>query len=298
MNEQDYNRPRSNESIFKFIMPVLLMVAVQVIVQLFAGQLMFFYKGYKYETGTFDEFVAGYQQSLVSNKFTILVTIFSTVILAFVFLMWYRKEIIHAANMSLRKKCKIIGVLNWKIVPGIILIAAGMGIFATYVTYLITMFKPEYLGANTDMVAMIGTNDSALIDVLLIIYIVLISPVCQELVFRGLTLGFAERRMTFVSANIIQALLFATLSRSVTQMIYFFVFGLILGYIYYRTENIAIPVICNVLFSIARIVLYKVNVTESSLILFYILLFAAMAGAYLGIVLVKQSVKPKQKDPS
>lgn len=296
MNEQNRNGLGQNESVLKFIYPVAIMAVVQILVQLFAGQLLFFYKGYTYSEGTYDDFMNGYQASLASDKFTLLVSALSTLILVIVFLFWYRKEIIHTANVSLRNKIKIRGQLNWLIIPGVILVSLGAGVFATYISYFVALIKPDLLAGYVDVVSVISDSEPGLLNVILLVYFVVLSPVCQELVFRGLTLGFAERRMNFVAANLMQAILCGVFTMNITQMIYYFLFGLVLGYVYYRTENIIIPIICNMLFSVTRLVFYDVSIIGSSLVAFYLIFFMAMAGAYLGVVLVKKSKKIKTND--
>ena len=296
MNEQNRNGLGQNESVLKFIYPVAIMAVVQILVQLFAGQLLFFYKGYTYSEGTYDDFMNGYQASLASDKFTLLVSALSTLILVIVFLFWYRKEIIHAANVSLRNKLKIRGQLNWLIIPGVILVSLGAGVFATYISYFVALIKPDLLAGYVDVVSVISDSEPGLLNVILLVYFVVLSPVCQELVFRGLTLGFAERRMNFVAANLMQAILCGVFTMNITQMIYYFLFGLVLGYVYYRTENIIIPIICNMLFCVTRLVFYDVSIIGSSLVTFYVIFFLAMAICYGGIVLVKKSRIIKAKD--
>ena len=296
MNEQNRNGLGQNESVLKFIYPVAIMAVVQILVQLFAGQLLFFYKGYTYSEGTYDDFMNGYQASLASDKFTLLVSALSTLILVIVFLFWYRKEIIHTANVSLRNKVKIRGQLNWLIIPGVILVSLGAGVFATYISYFVALIKPDLLAGYVDVVSVISDSEPGLLNVILLVYFVVLSPVCQELVFRGLTLGFAERRMNFVAANLMQAILCGVFTMNITQMIYYFLFGLVLGYVYYRTENIIIPIICNMLFCVTRLVFYDVSIIGSSLVTFYVIFFLAMAICYGGIALVKKSKIIKAKD--
>lgn len=289
MNEQNPNRTGKNENILKFIYPVAIMACVQILVQLFAGQLLFFYKGYTYTEGSYDDFFNGYQASLASDRFTLLVSVVSTFILVIVFLLWYRKEIIHAANVSLRNKIKIRGQLSFLIIPGVILISLGAGVFATYISYFVALIKPDILAGYVDIVSVISESEMGLMNVILLIYYVVLSPVCQELVFRGLTLGFAERRMNFMAANLMQAILCGVFTMNVPQMISYFIFGLVLGYVYYRTENIIIPIMCNMLFSITRLIFYDVSIIGESIVTFYIIFFLAMAVCYFGIVLVKKS---------
>ena len=289
MDNMNTNQMNRNGSAIKFIYPAFIMMAVQLLVQLFAGQLMFFYKGYKYTEGTAEEFFGGYMASLSSDKFTLLVSILSTVILTVVFLFWYRSEIIHAANVSLRQKMKISGNLNWMIIPGVLCVAVGAGAFATFISYFISSVKPDLVAGSVDIVSVIHNNEPGLLNILFIIYFVVLSPICQELVFRGLTLGFAERRMSFMMANFAQALLSGFFTMDLVQMIYYFLFGLILGYVYFRTENILIPILCNMLFCVTRLLFYDVTVIGDSIVLFFVSFFMAMALAYLGVVLVKKS---------
>ena len=289
MDNMNTNQMNRNESAIKFIYPAFIMMAVQLLVQLFAGQLMFFYKGYKYTEGTIEEFMSGYMASLSSDKFTLLVSALSTAILAIVFLLWYRSEIIHVANVSLRQKIKIRGRLGFCIVPGILCISVGAGVFATFTTYFISLVKPDLVVGSVDIVSVIRSSEPGMMNILFIIYFVILSPICQELVFRGLTLGFAERRMTFMAANFVQAILCGFFTMDVIQMIYSFLFSLVLGYVYFRTENILIPILCNMLFCVTRLLFYDVTMLGDSLILFFIVFFLAMALVYLGIMLVKKS---------
>ena len=289
MDNMNTNQINRNESIIKFIYPTFIMMAVQLLVQLFAGQLMFFYKGYQYTEGSAEEFFSGYMATLSSERFTLLVSIMSTVILTVVFLFWYRSEIVHAANVSLRQKLRIRGNLNWMIIPGVLCIAVGAGAFATFISYFISSVKPDLVVGSVDVVSVIRSNEPGIMNVLLILYFVVLSPICQELVFRGLTLGFAERRMTFRMANLTQAILCGFFTMDIIQMIYYFLFGLILGYVYFRTENILIPILCNMIFCVIRLLFADVTVLGDAVVLFFIIFFLAMALAYLGVILVKKS---------
>ena len=99
----------------------------------------------------------------------------------------------------------------------------------------------------------------------------------------------SEIGMSFLRFNFAQALLGGFFTMDLVQMIYYFLFGLILGYVYFRTENILIPILCNMLFCVTRLLFYDVTVIGDSIVLFFIIFFIAMALAYLGVVLVKKS---------
>ena len=57
-------------------------------------------------------------------------------------------------------------------------------------------------------------------SLILVLYSVLIGPVCEELIFRGLTLKYAKRAMPFWVANFLQALLFGVFHMNMIQDVY------------------------------------------------------------------------------
>ena len=63
------------------------------------------------------------------------------------------------------------------------------------------------------------------------IYAVILGPVCEELVFRGVTMRLVRRALPFWAANLMQAVLFGIFHMNWIQGIYAFVLGLVLGWI-------------------------------------------------------------------
>ncbi len=282
------NNPKQ-ESVFKVFYPIILIVLVQFMVQLFAGQLYFFYKSYKYTSGTYEEFMNSYLTGLVGDKLNLTMSVLCGVILFVVFLMWYRHEIIHSAGVTLRSKCEFRGKFNYKIYLAMVLIGVGAGIFSEYVLEFVAQMRPEILLTYTDIKKQIDFASMSLSSTVLLIYVVVVSPIFVELAFRGLSLGFAERRMSFVAANIIQALLFSAVQMNLVQSVYAFCFGLVLGYVYYRTENILVPIIIHVIFNITAIALSSLALSELNMFVFFGIFFVGMVIVYLGIILVKDA---------
>ncbi len=73
---------------------------------------------------------------------------------------------------------------------------------------------------------------------LMIIYVVVLGPILEELIFRGLIYRFARLALPFWGANILQAALFAVYHANIVQGIYAFIFGIVLGYIAHRGHGI------------------------------------------------------------
>ena len=59
---------------------------------------------------------------------------------------------------------------------------------------------------------------------------VILAPLAEEFLFRGVTLKKAQKIMPFMAANVLQAVLFGIYHMNLIQGVYAFVLGLILGY--------------------------------------------------------------------
>lgn len=59
---------------------------------------------------------------------------------------------------------------------------------------------------------------------------VILAPVAEELIFRGVTMKMAQKIMPFMAANLLQAILFGVYHLNWIQGIYAFVLGMILGF--------------------------------------------------------------------
>jgi membrane protease YdiL (CAAX protease family) len=59
---------------------------------------------------------------------------------------------------------------------------------------------------------------------------VILAPLAEEFLFRGITLKKAQKIMPFMAANILQAVLFGVYHMNLVQGVYAFVLGMILGY--------------------------------------------------------------------
>lgn len=126
--------------------------------------------------------------------------------------------------------------------PGMkaILIILAVGVlyqfFTSSILGLIDTFSPEALKSYTEMMEQSGLTE---VSVLAVVCTVLLAPIGEELLCRGVIFRLAKRVSTkFFIANIIQAFAFGVLHMNLVQGTYAFVFGLILGYLYGKYRNI------------------------------------------------------------
>lgn len=69
-----------------------------------------------------------------------------------------------------------------------------------------------------------------------IMYTVILAPLAEELLFRGLLINQIAKRQNFIVANILQSFIFAILHVELTAIIFCFIFGVILGMVYKYTN--------------------------------------------------------------
>ena len=69
------------------------------------------------------------------------------------------------------------------------------------------------------------------VSIITLIYVILLAPIAEELLFRGLTQKYAERAIGALPAIFFQAAIFGIYHMNLVQGIYAFIFGLLLGFI-------------------------------------------------------------------
>ena len=107
-----------------------------------------------------------------------------------------------------------------------------LGIGLQYVTTMLTdaigVLRPDLITAYHAQMSSQGYDDLSL---LLLVYSVILAPVIEETVFRGLVFRYARHAMPFWFANILQAALFGFVHMNLVQGIYAFAMGLFLGWV-------------------------------------------------------------------
>ena len=77
------------------------------------------------------------------------------------------------------------------------------------------------------------------------LYVAILAPVTEELIFRVLTLKILQRAFPFTVANVIQAFYFAVIHGNLVQGLYAFVIGLLLGKIAEKYGTLKGSVLCH-----------------------------------------------------
>jgi membrane protease YdiL (CAAX protease family) len=123
----------------------------------------------------------------------------------------------------------------------ILLIPLGIGcqLFASGIIGLIrNIFVRTFNDYGNVMISYYIGNPAVVV-----IYITILAPVAEELIFRGVTMKKALKGLTFTEANLMQAVLFGIYHRTPVQCIYAFLSALLFGYILKGYGTLAAPVI-------------------------------------------------------
>lgn len=101
---------------------------------------------------------------------------------------------------------------------------------------------PELMDSYSQVLENLGMNSPT---VLSLMYTVLVAPVTEEMIFRGVTLRILEGAFPFWAANILQALYFGVIHGNMVQGGYAFLAGMVLGYLVKRNGTLAAGILCH-----------------------------------------------------
>lgn len=182
------------------------------------------------------------------NEFLGLTVVVTHVVLLISFGLWYgcgccrNREIKNSlSKISNGKSIVIIGVL-----------AIGSCFLTNFAMPIAGMFIPEdVMEAYLELMETAGFGE----NILPTIAAVLIAPIGEELVFRGVIHHYAgnlvaamkSKKTAFYVANIIQALAFGVFHGNLVQGTYAFFLGLVLGYLRERFHTILAPILAHML---------------------------------------------------
>lgn len=120
----------------------------------------------------------------------------------------------------------------------------GVQGFSIHVQNLVTMIT-GYTGINEQLTQSLGFTDNPVTNAVLILYSVLLGPVIEELLFRGIALnnlGAVNRTFALFASS----LLFGLMHANFNQIFNGFLLGLVLGYIALKSGSVIPSIICHI----------------------------------------------------
>ena len=154
---------------------------------------------------------------------------------------WHHKVISSSEKGVIPKNANIISVVS------VLVIATGMTLIIGYVTFAEDLMNPAWYDEFEEMMEGAGLGDS--MSPLALFYAVIMAPLAEELIFRGLTLHYAKKAFPVWIAIIYQAVLFGIFHMNIYQGIYAFVAGLFMGIVAHYGGSIAWTVLLHMVYN-------------------------------------------------
>ncbi len=177
----------------------------------------------------------------VSQRFNIYLMVIYAILSIALFGVWYYM----CYGGSLRPALR--GVFRPLSVLGIVLLVPGTQFLSSYLISLLASLLPSWLRAYEELLQSIGLDERLTFG--LFLYSVLLAPVSEELIFRGVTLRQARKALPFWLANLFQALMFGIFHGNMLQGSYAFCLGILLGYVCERSGSIYSSILLHMLFN-------------------------------------------------
>ena len=130
----------------------------------------------------------------------------------------------------------------------IALLIPGTQFISSIITSVLAEMVPSWMDYYEDLMESAGMDER--LTVFLFCYSVILAPIGEELIFRGVTLRTARLALPFWAANILQAVLFGVFHGNVIQGCYAAFLGLFLGYVCERGGSIYYSIFFHFLFNL------------------------------------------------
>ena len=154
---------------------------------------------------------------------------------------------------------------TYKPIALLVVLGVSFQLFVSSILAIIRFNAPKILRDYDEMI-----NSLTERTFLMMLTTILLAPIAEELIFRGLTLHFARKVMPVRISIIFSALLFGLYHGNLIQGIYAFVAGMILAYIVTRTGRLLPAVFLHIVINLSAYLLPDVlyeTMTPSVLIL-------------------------------
>ena len=272
---------------FKALLPTIFILALQTFLSVAMGFLLICKRAYDYESGGYMDFMKDCMSDMLSADFNLAVLLTYVVIALVLLGIWYNKEF----GREEKGKWKLSSITDKPLYfgAGVVAIAFGAQYLCMYVMNLLAMMFPRWLANYEKIMESIGLTDEVTLP--MVLYVVLLGPICEEIAYRGLTMGLAKRFAPFWVANVIQAVLFAGLHMNPLQSIYTFFIGLMLGYFVFKSGSLLTGIVLHIAFNAAGALGGSLIVSGTNQIQAFAILFGAMVVTYLGIILLKRAIR-------
>ncbi|GAA0866468.1 type II CAAX endopeptidase family protein [Paraclostridium tenue] len=165
---------------------------------------------------------------------TVLIGDLATLILTYFIFKAYGKKLLSK---------EILKPINLKSIIYIIIFGIGISIILSNLIGILMMFSPSYI----DVQNQIQNESNSLLNLSIII---ILAPVCEEILFRNVVFGYLRKNYNIVIAVLVQALIFGIIHGNFVQGIYTFTLGIGLALVYMYYDSLWACIILHIVFNL------------------------------------------------
>ncbi len=204
--------------------------------------------------------------NMMSQDMLYFISVASVLICGIVFCFWYHYEVRGEQKVDRRT------VFHRKNLLYFLLLGIGCQFFFSGAMNVIQpLFPKVFEEYGETMEGLLGSN-----FLLMVLYTIVIAPIAEELIFRGVTLYRAGKVLPFFGANLLQAMFFGIYHRNIIQGIYATVMGFVLGLVYRRYHTIYAAILLHMLINAS---IFLVMLFPASSVSYMIMIVLGLAGS-------------------
>ena len=182
-------------------------------------------------------------------------------------------------------------VFSLKNIAGIFAVGAGGCISISVLLSMIMALFPNAFDNYNRLMENLDSDGGALT----IIYVTLIGPVSEELIFRWAIFDRMHLAFPFWTANAIQAMFFGIYHMNLVQGIYAFLLGVVLGMVVYATGSILCSIAVHMVFNSTTYIIQSVFGGDSPVMAFLFLICILISIIMLAFGLRYYIIRCKEK---
>lgn len=271
---------------FSAFLPIIIATAVQFIASIFLMGCTIF--AFLIRTPQNSSPIESLYDLMLNADYSTIIMILYSILCISIFGLWYYHSL---GGEYLPKISRTFSVAQ---IAGVAILVPGMQFFSSYLVGLVSMAFPQWLQQYEDLLKTAGLDSSITLPMLL--YSVLLAPVCEELIFRGTTMHLARRALPFWLANTMQALLFGLFHMNWIQGIYAFALGLVLGYVCEKGGSIYYSILLHILFNLwGTIISTLLPDVGNTVFTILIILIVTIVSLSLGFYLFRHGTRTKKE---
>ncbi len=164
----------------------------------------------------------------------------AAVICILIFGIWYNRRFGNENTLRIKK------VFTAKNITYILLLGLGLQVAITLILSTVVAIKPEWVKEYLELLTPFLEENS----ILTLCYMLLIAPISEEIIFRGVIFEKSKKNMPLFLANILQALLFGIFHMNLVQGIYTFALGIVLGIVCIKCRSLYAAMLLHIVFNL------------------------------------------------